>query len=268
MNKLNLETKDKNVRFLLEIAKDTAVKAGKAIMEIYQSADFPQVIQPGRFPSTMADKRSHEVIMRSLCKTNLPILSEEGPTIAFNERNLWEYFWLIDPLDGTKEFINKIGEFTVGIALIKKNKPAAGVIYSPCTDTLYCGSEVTGVNKYLHDKPILLTPLPKAKTFNDLLQKEQITITASRSHLTPETREFTERFKKVKLILMGSSLKFMMVLENQADIYPRFGSTMEWDTAAAHAILNAANRGIYTTDLQSELVYNKPDLTNPYFIAF
>lgn len=263
-----METKDKNVKFLLEIAKDTAVKAGKAIMEIFQSADFPQVIQPGGFPSTMADKRSHQVIMESLYKTNLPILSEEGPTIAFNERNIWEYFWLIDPLDGTKEFINKIGEFTVGIALIKKNEPVAGIIYSPCSDTLYCGSKETSVYKYVHDKPIPLTPLPKRKKFNDLLQKEQITITASRSHLTPETKEFTERFKKVKLILMGSSLKFMMLLENQADIYPRFGSTMEWDTAAAHAILNAANRGIYTTDLQSKLIYNKPDLTNPYFIAF
>jgi len=262
-----LETKDKNVKFLLEIAEDTAAKAGKAIMEIYQSADFPQVIQPGEFPSTRADKRSHEVIIESLDKTNLPILSEEGPTIDFNERSLWEYFWLIDPLDGTKEFINKIGEFTVGIALIKKNKPVAGVIYSPCSDTLYCGSKETGLYKYVHGKLIPFIPATKRK-FSDLLQKEQITITASRSHLTPETKEFTERFKKVKLILMGSSLKFMMLLENQADIYPRFGSTMEWDTAAAHAILNAANRGVYTTDMQSELIYNKPDLTNPFFIAF
>lgn len=262
-----METKNENVRFLLEIAKNAAMKAGKAIMEVYQSTDFPQVIQPGEFPSTRADKRSHQVIIESLGKTNLPILSEEGSTIEFTERSLWEYFWLIDPLDGTKEFINKIDEFTIGIALIKKNKPVAGVIYSPCSDTLYCGSKETGLYKYVHNKLIPFIPATK-KQFSDLLQKEQITIAVSRSHLTPETKEFTERFKKVKLILMGSSLKFMMLLENKADIYPRFGSTMEWDTAAAHAILNAANKGIYTADMQSELIYNKADLTNPFFIAF
>jgi len=257
-----------NAELALEIAKDTAIEAGKIIMEIYQSPNFLQAIHPAEFPSTSADKKSHQVILDSLSKTNLPVLSEEGPTIKVNERSRWEYFWLIDPLDGTKEFINKNDEFTVSIALIKKNMPIIGVIYVPCTSTLYYGSKETGVYKSVHGKLIHFTPLTKRKGFGDLLQKEQLTVVGSRSHLSAGTKEFIDQFKKVKLILMGSSLKFMMLLENQADMYPRLSSTMEWDTAAAHAILNAANRGVYTTDLQSELVYNKSDLTNPFFIAF
>jgi 3'(2'), 5'-bisphosphate nucleotidase len=257
-----------NVELALETAKDAAIEAGKIIMEIYQSPNFLEAIQPGEFPSTSADKRSHQVILDSLGKTNLPVLSEEGPTITVNERSRWEYFWLIDPLDGTKEFINKNDEFTVSIALIKKNMPIVGVIYVPCTSALYYGSKETGVYKSVHGKLIHFSPLTKRKAFGDLLQKEQLTVVGSRSHLSTGTKEFIDQFKKVKLILLGSSLKFMLLLENKADIYPRLGPTMEWDTAAAHAILNGVNRGIYQMDLKTELQYNKPELKNPFFIAY
>ncbi len=260
--------KNENIGHLLKTAKNAAIEAGNAIMEIYQSADLLKCIKPGDFPSTKADRRSHQIIIDFLNKTNLPVLSEEGPKIDFSERKHWEYFWLIDPLDGTKEFINKNGEFTVSIALIKKNKPIGGVIYVPCSDILYYGSQETGVCKIEKDKQIPLTPLTKRKKFGDLLQKEHLTVAISRSHPSFEMKAFIDQFKNATLILKGSSLKFMLLLENQADIYPRLGSTMEWDTAAAHAILNASNRGVYHRDLKSELFYNKPDLTNPFFIAF
>jgi len=253
---------------LLKIAQDAALDAGKIIMEIYYSGSFESDLKPGEFPSTIADKRAHRIITEHLDKTNLPVLSEEGMNIDFKERRNWEYFWMIDPLDGTKEFIHKNGEFTINIALIKQNIPVAGVIYVPISDTLYHGSTETGIYKNEKGKRIQFPPLLKRNQFTDILQKKQTTITVSRSHPSPQTNDFIKKFKNVSIKSMGSSLKFMLLLENEADIYPRFGTTMEWDTAAAHAILNAANMGIYQSNLKSELVYNKPDLKNPFFIAF
>jgi 3'(2'), 5'-bisphosphate nucleotidase len=258
----------KDVRHLLEIAQHAALEAGKAIMGIYYSGEFSASIKPGESPVTNADKSAHRIITQHLGKTNLPVLSEEGIKIDFGERKYWQYFWLIDPLDGTKEFINKNGEFTVNIALVHRNTPIGGVIYVPCTETLYYGSKETGVYKHEKEKLVQLSPLAARKDFYDLLRKKQVTVLVSRSHPSYETKDFISQFQDVELKPMGSSLKFLLLLENQADIYPRFGSTMEWDTAAAHAILNALNRGVYHTDLKSELIYNKPDLKNPPFIAF
>src|SRR5665647_394846 len=257
-----------NVRHLLEIAKYAALDAGKAIMEIYQSGDFEVDVKQGEFPVTRADKISHTIITGHLGKSNFPVLSEEAVNIDFDERKFWEYFWLVDPLDVTKEFINKNDEFTVNIALVQGNVPVAGVIYAPCTDTLYCGSKETGVYKNEKGQQIKFSPLAERNQFKDLLRKEHITVIASRSHMSFETKSFINQFQNVTLTSLGSSLKFMMLLENRADIYPRLGSTMEWDTAAAHAILNASNRGVYQVDMKSELTYNKRDLTNPFFIAF
>lgn len=256
------------IQHLLEIAEHAALEAGKAIMEVYQSGEFLTEIKAGEFPLTIADKKSHTIITGHLSKTNLPVLSEEGSNIDFAERKYWEQFWMIDPLDGTKEFINKNGEFTVNIALVQRNTPIAGVIYTPCTDTLYKGSKETGVYKNEKGNIIQFSSLPARIQFHDLLQREHITVAASRSHLSPETKSFIDQFPNVTFKSLGSSLKFMLLIENRADIYPRLGSTMEWDTAAAHAILNASNRGVYHTDLRSELVYNKSNLTNPFFLAF
>jgi 3'(2'), 5'-bisphosphate nucleotidase len=256
------------IRHLLEIAAYAAREAGKAIMEVYQSGRFLTEMKPGEFPLTRADKNSHTLLTQHLVSTNLPVLSEEGIHIGFMERKRWEYFWLIDPLDGTREFINKNGEFTVNIALIQRNQPIGGVIYAPCQDILYTGSKETGVHKNEKGTLTHFPPLADRIQFRDLLQRKNITVVASRSHLSPETKSFINQFPQANLKSLGSSLKFMLLLENQAEIYPRLGPTMEWDTAAAHAILNASNRGVYQTDLQSELIYNKPDLTNPFFIAF
>lgn len=253
---------------LLKIAMSAAFEAGKAIMEIYQSNKFKTEIKEDESPVTKADKASHTIILQQLAKTKLPILSEEGNGELNEERKRWKRIWLVDPLDGTKEFIKKNDEFTINIALIEDEKPVAGVIYAPCLDIMYMGSKETGVFKMEKGTHTVFNPITKRTQFDDLLKKEHVTIIASRSHLSKETRTFINQFKNVELKLLGSALKFMLLLENQADIYPRLAPTMEWDTAAAHAILNAVNRGIYQTDLKTELTYNKPELLNPFFIAF
>jgi len=256
------------IRRLVEISSHAALEAGRAIMEVYRSGNFSTSIKIDNSPLTIADKSAHTIISGYLNKTNLPVLSEEGKNIDFNKRKDWEYFWLIDPLDGTKEFINKNGEFTVNIALVHQGTPTAGIIYAPFMDTLYYGSKETGVFKNEKGKLIQFSPLLERRQFDELLQSKQLSVVASRSHMSPDTRSFIDRLNNVKLTSMGSSLKFMLLLENKADIYPRLGTTMEWDTAAAHAILNASNRGVYHTDMKSEITYNKRDLKNPFFIAF
>lgn len=257
-----------DILYFLQTAEHAALEAGRKVMEIYQTGNFHAYLKAGGSPITLSDKSAQEVIMQHLSKTKLPVLSEEGTDIDFRERKNWEYFWMIDPLDGTKEFIQKNDRFTINIALIKENIPLAGVIYVPSANTLYYGSKDTGVFKSKKGALFQFPPLQKRNELKDFLQKKQPGIIISRSHPSPETAGFLHRFHHPVIIPMGSSLKFMWILENRADIYPRFGTTMEWDTAAAHAILNATNRGVYDIDLKSELVYNKPDLRNPSFIAF
>lgn len=247
----------------LDIAKQAAVAAGKVILEVYGTTGFETSLKADESPVTAADRRAHLVIAGYLEATGLPVLSEEGKLMDYEERVGWEYYWLVDPLDGTREFISRNGEFTVNIALMHKGTPVAGVIYIPCTDTLYVGDADNGVFKNGEKLPRLSQRLTVAA----LLQKDTVVIVASRSHLSPETADFIKQFPNVQLTTMGSSLKFMLLAEGKADIYPRMAPTMEWDTAAAHAILNAANRGVYQVDLDSELVYNKSSLKNPSFIA-
>lgn len=257
-----------DIKPFIQIAENAAIDAGRSIIEIYDSENFETEIKDNATPVTRADKLAHEIVIQSLSKTGLPILSEEGMNIDFKERKSWNYFWLIDPLDGTKEFIHKNSQFTVNIALMKMNVPVAGVIFRPCSGSLYSGAAGYGIYKKEPAETIQFLPLKKRKTLDELLAKEGVRVVASRSHPSKETQSFTTRFKKVQVMSAGSSLKFMLLLENKAEVYPRFGTTMEWDTAAGHAILNASNRGVYQTDLASELSYNKPDLRNPFFIAF
>jgi len=252
------------MRQLLEIANKAAIEAGKAILDIYHSDNFDTEKKADQSPVTAADKAAHTIISQILAQTDLPVLSEEGKHQDFQTRSAWEYYWLIDPLDGTKEFISKNGEFTVNIALMHHNRPVGGVVYAPVLGDLYYGSEETGV--YKNDRAI--PPLKSRRTLQELLIKPSITIIASRSHLSDETKQFISQFSNVTLTSMGSSLKFMLLLEDKADLYPRLFPTMEWDTAAAHAILNASNRGVYHTTVREELTYNKPELTNPYFLSY
>lgn len=252
---------------MLELANKAALLAGKAILEVYDSGDFGVELKSDRSPLTLADKAAHTVISNCLKDSGLPLLSEEGRSIPYAERKDWEYFWLIDPLDGTKEFIRRTGEFTVNIALMHAGVPVAGVIYAPSIDMLYYGSTGSGAFKQEKERKIPLPFLTRKNTIKDIKDKEQLTIVASKSHMNDDTKAFIDQFANANFTSMGSSLKFMLLAEGAADVYPRIAPTMEWDTAAGHAILRSLNRGVYQVDMQSELQYNKEDLLNPSFIA-
>ena len=274
---------------LILVALLATKRAGEAILEVYNS-DFAVERKDDNSPLTLADKRSHEIIMNDLRKTvaiknskhthnnlTLPILSEEGRDIPFDERKGWEYFWLVDPLDGTKEFIKRNGEFTVNIALIHKNNPVLGVIYVPVKDTYYFAATSIGAYKLTNSKIVtgklsMKELLDKSQrlpiSIND--KKASLTIIGSRSHATKEFSEFIEHMKEkhgeVELISAGSSLKFCLVAEGIADVYPRFGPTMEWDTAAGQAIVEQVEGRVVDIQTKEPLRYNKRNLLNPFFI--
>lgn len=252
----------------LALGKRASLEAGEAILRVYNSGDFEVDLKSDHSPLTLADRNAHNIIVSHLANTGLPVLSEEGREIPYEERKNWEWYWLVDPLDGTKEFIKRNGDFTVNIALMHYDLPIAGVIYAPCPDVLYYGSLETGVFKVEKNQSVQLTAQQKRKSLEDLQQQEQITVVASKSHMNEETKAFISQFTNPNLSSLGSSLKLMLLADGRADIYPRLAPTMEWDIAAGHALLRSLNIGVYHTDLKTELVYNKPDLLNPYFIAF
>lgn len=248
-----------NLKELTALAKEASLKAGKAILEIYNLVDLGIELKGDNSPLTLADQAAHKVIVSYLKKTDLPILSEEGRDIPYEERKNWEYFWMVDPLDGTKEFIKKNGEFTVNIALIHKNVPIMGVVYSPVLKWLYWGNAEEGAWK--QEGKNLAYQLEKQDS------SEVKTIVASRSHLSKETQDFIDQYPGVEVISMGSSLKFMLVAEGKAHIYPRFAPTMEWDTAAAHGLLQAIGGQVNIFPEKAQMKYNKKTLLNPWFIA-
>ncbi len=246
-----------NLKELLAIATEAAKAAGDEIIKIYESGDFSVESKSDNSPLTLADKASHLKIVSFLEKTGIPILSEEGRDIPFEERSNWPYFWMIDPLDGTKEFIKKNGEFTVNIALIKGDKPVLGVVYPPILDEMY--SAVEGEGATLDGK--------KITTSKAGLDQSGLKVVASRSHMSPETQEFVDKLVSPEIVSKGSSLKLLMVASGEADVYPRFGPTMEWDTAAAHVIVTESGGKVMKTDMVNPVVYNKEDLLNPFFIV-
>lgn len=256
-------------------ALQAAIDAGKAILKIYNDpdADFSVEKKADNSPLTIADKTSHQVIAAALQASNIPVLSEEGKAISYAERKQWNTFWLIDPLDGTKEFIKKNGEFTVNIALISAGKPVMGIIYVPVSGTLYFGSKEEGAWKLeaAGDGTTLEQMKSKGQRLPAPDDSTGFKVVGSRSHMSPETEEYIDSLKKehprVEIVSRGSSLKICMVAEGSAQQYPRFGPTMEWDTAAGHAIANAAGKKLWLTDFSQELQYNKENLLNPYFIV-
>ena len=259
-----------------------AKRAGEAILEVYDS-DFAVEQKDDKSPLTLADKRSHEIIENVLEQTvtannsTVPILSEEGKEIPYDERIKWEYFWLVDPLDGTKEFIKRNGEFTVNIALIHKHKPVLGIIYIPVKDVFYFAAINFGAYK-LENSSILTEDL----SIEELIDKSQklplnsndkttLTVIGSRSHTSEEFTEFVkqlnQKHENVEFISSGSSLKLCLVAEGKADVYPRFGPTMEWDTAAGQAIVEQAKCTVMEAETNEPLNYNKSNLLNPFFIV-
>jgi 3'(2'), 5'-bisphosphate nucleotidase len=248
---------------LIDIAVMAAEKASVCIMEIYNSGIFDTELKGDNSPLTLADKKSHNIIIEELSQTGLPVLSEEGKNIPFKERASWEKFWLIDPLDGTKEFIKRNGEFTVNIALIESGQPVWGVVSAPALGKTYFIDESNIVRMKTNSGETVLNK--RNKDFNPELKG--IRVVASRSHIDPKTQKFLDELIEPKIVSMGSSLKFMMLAEGLADVYPRFAPTSEWDTAAAHAILNALNYNVFKEDSDFELGYNKESILNPGFIC-
>ncbi len=249
---------DKNIIEVIKISKD----AGESILEIYKKMNSDFELKEDKSPLTEADIVSHNIIVKALriLTPDLPILSEEESEIPFNVRSTWKQYWLIDPLDGTKEFINRNGEFTVNIALIKNNKPILGVIFVPVTNEVFYGYE-NGGSFYKKGK----SKEKKIEVNNNY--KKNIRVVSSRSHLNDRLASFLKKIKASKSISIGSSLKFCLIASGKADIYPRFGPTSEWDTAAGHAIVKFAGGSILTLKKQ-ELTYNtKESLLNPDFIA-
>lgn len=259
-------------------AIDAALAAGKAIMQVYTdpSSDFQVERKADNSPLTLADRKAHEVIVSYLQDTEYPVLSEEGKHLPYEERSRWHTLWIVDPLDGTKEFIKRNGEFTVNIALVEEGVPVFGVIYVPVKQTLYWGGQAMGSAYKLEGVSARdgWSPEEMAKTalrMPCMRMDNAFVIVASRSHLSPETETYIEEKRKihprVELISVGSSIKLCRVAEGMADEYPRFAPTMEWDTAAGHAIAKAAGAEVYQAGKDTPLIYNKPDLLNPWFIV-
>lgn len=242
--------------------------AGDEIMKVY-ARDFTVEVKDDQSPLTEADKSSNEVILKHLHANYpaIPIISEETANAPYDERKYWKRFWLVDPLDGTKEFIRKNGEFTVNIALIEDGMPMVGIVYAPALQALYLAAEGIGAFKYNNQSH----ELERLKNAPHYSTKDEVVVVASRSHLSPETQQFVDDLKangkQVKFHSSGSSLKFCLVAEGVADVYPRFGPTMEWDTAAAHAIAINAGRHVLNTETKQPLEYNKENLLNPFFIV-
>lgn len=256
----------------LILAIKAALLAGKEIIEVYGKEDFKVELKSDESPLTIADKKAHEVIIKELKNTLIPVLSEEGKEIPFEERSKWNKYWLVDPLDGTKEFIKRNGEFTVNIALIQDGNPIMGVIYVPVTKDLYFSESGLGAFKAINIDTN--TDLITLKQFSFKLpfftDYETYTVVGSRSHMNEETEEFISKLKEeqgeLEFLSRGSSLKICMVAEGVANIYPRFAPTMEWDTAAGHAIALESGCIVTQVDEKTPVVYNKRDLLNPWFI--
>jgi len=250
-----------------------ALEASKAILEIYHSGEFDIEIKGDNSPLTRADKASHNVIMSYLESTGIPVLSEEGRDIPYQERKAWKQLWIVDPIDGTKEFIKRNGEFTVNIALIENKKPIIGVIYVPVTGELYFSSKEIGAYKVKVDPDNFDVETLISKGNKLPLQREDktFTIVASRSHMSAETREYIQQMRDlhgdVNLISKGSSLKLCMVAEGTANCYPRFAPTMEWDTAAGQAICEHAGFEVMDWGTKKTMLYNREELLNSWFLV-
>ncbi|RXJ46025.1 3'(2'),5'-bisphosphate nucleotidase CysQ family protein [Gelidibacter gilvus] len=294
----------------LHTAITAALEAGKVILDIYNSDEFEVAFKDDNSPLTKADVAAHEVIMAHLSTTDIPILSEEGKSIPYIERKDWERLWIVDPIDGTKEFIKRNGEFTVNIALIENQKPVLGVIFVPVTGELYfsclalpdkviqagnrqatsllrratdgqaifhpnegrasstSGSYKVNVNINHFDvddliKCAIKLPLPR--------KDETFTILTSRSHPSQETdayiQQIRDKYDNINIISKGSSLKFCLIAEGQADCYPKFGPTMEWDTAAGQAICEQSGIEVVDWETKKPIMYNRKELLNNWFIV-
>jgi 3'(2'), 5'-bisphosphate nucleotidase len=271
--------------FLLK-AIDAALKAGEKILEVYDS-EYAVEHKADNSPLTRADQASHDFLMAALSRFKLPVLSEEGREIPYEERKTWERLWIVDPLDGTKEFIKHNGEFTVNIALVEYGRARLGIVYAPVKDVLYFAAAAAGAYRIDHASgAVHLDGARDGKktdeTFNRMLKTAMrlpvekpadspYTIVGSRSHAGPELKKFVEQKRReygaVNFVSAGSSLKICLVAEGTADLYPRFGPTCEWDTAAGQAIAENAGAKLLDFKTGEPLRYNRSNLLNPWFVV-
>jgi len=256
----------------LKLAIDASLLAGKKILEIYTSDNFIVEYKSDESPLTLADKSSDEIIKNALKLSNIPILSEEGDTLDYDKRRDLKHLWIVDPLDGTKEFIKKNDEFTVNIALVENQKPILGVIYAPALSLLYFSEENFGsykldLNDFMHND----LDFNKALKLPIIKNETKYFVLTSRSHLGKSTLNYIENLKNIRpnveSIAIGSSLKFCLLAEGTADCYPRFSPCMEWDTAAGQIICKEVGFELIDQMTEKEILYNREDLLNNSFIA-
>jgi 3'(2'), 5'-bisphosphate nucleotidase len=251
-----------DLAMLLDQVVQLARSAGAAIMEVYGSADFGETSKADNSPLTLADLAAHKCIVAGLARLPLsyPVLSEEDADISYAIRSSWAQYWLVDPLDGTKEFVKRNGEFTVNIALVDNGVPVLGVVYAPVLDVCYYAAQGSGAFVQRNGQPAqAIKAIPHTAG-------AAIKVVASRSHSDERTASLLKKLGEHECISMGSSLKLCLVAEAAAHVYPRLGPTMEWDTAAAHAVVNEAGGIVCDLDEQA-LRYNKEDLHNPEFLV-
>ncbi|MCF6311182.1 MAG: 3'(2'),5'-bisphosphate nucleotidase CysQ [Verrucomicrobiales bacterium] len=253
----------------IEELKRIARLAGDEILQVYGS-DFVVDEKADESPLTEADRRANVVILAELQKLypEVPFISEETKALSFAERRQWDYLWMIDPLDGTKEFVKRNGEFTVNIALVKAGVPVAGVVYQPTEDKMYFAVQGRGAFVQVADQPARL--LSGGESYRDAAV-DPVRVVASRSHLSEAVTEFVKDLEQsgrsVEFLSSGSSLKLCMVAEGAADVYPRLAPTMEWDTAAADAVVREAGKEVLQFETGEALLYNKENLLNPWFVV-
>jgi len=243
---------------LLELARS----AGDAILEVYDT-DFAVRSKSDQSPLTAADMASHRIIEEGLraLTPGIPILSEESSAVPFAERQQWRRYWLVDPLDGTKEFVKRNGEFTVNIALVENHSPLLGVVHVPVKQLVYYGGNGLGAwRKAPQAEPEAIRICPQRRT--------PVQVAGSRSHAGESLQQFLHRLGAHQIVSMGSSLKLCLVADGTADVYPRLGPTSEWDTAAAQAIVEAAGGRVTDTQLHTLRYNTKESLLNPHFLVF
>lgn len=244
--------------------KKIAKAAGDAILEIYNSADFGVEVKSDESPLTKADKAANDIICAGLEKLPMkyPIISEENKEIPYAERKDFDTHWLVDPLDGTKEFIKRNGEFTVNIALVHEQKTSLGIVYIPVLEEMYWA--VKGAGSFMEKDGIEIQI--EAAKFQ--LSDPHLNVVCSRSHLNDDTKAFIDNLSEPQLVAKGSSLKFLTIAKGETHVYPRLGPTMEWDTGAAQIVLEEAGGSVISEVTKEALLYNKENLLNPYFIAY
>ncbi|MDR2423277.1 MAG: 3'(2'),5'-bisphosphate nucleotidase CysQ [Prevotellaceae bacterium] len=261
---------------LFQSAFRAATAAGKRILEIYESDDFQVSMKSDNSPLSLADRDAHNIIKRHLQNSCIPILSEEGRDLQFEERQSWDVLWIVDPLDGTRQFIQKREEFTVNIALITGGSPWFGLIYAPALGDMYFGVKDIGSFKIKMDETLPSLPFGKIVEKSEKLpspvkNEEKYTILVSYNHLNEKTMEYIAELGKIhpeiEVRKIGSSLKMCLLAAGTGDVYVRHTDTYEWDTAAAQAILEGAGWSIYSLDADKPLTYNKESLLNPYFVC-